>query len=163
MSTSLDDLDPEFRWRVEKTLDLCLNRGVKIRKLCTFRTLEEQARLYRQGRTIAIIRAKAGQLDRLYMRPDLAAILMGVGPQHEPKKVTNSAPGQSLHNYRMAFDGAPEQDDKVIWDPSNPAWNIYGQAARESGLEWAGDWKTFKDFPHIQMPGITWRVLIRKL
>jgi len=55
-----------------------------------------------------------------------------------------------------AVDIAPMIDGEVTWD-----WPLYRklapvfkQAAQDEGvpIEWGGDWKTFKDGPHWQLP-----------
>jgi len=127
---------------------------------CTHRPLESQAKRYRQGRAIGTIRAKADQLDKLYKSPDLAAILMGVGPQLETIIVTYAGPGQSLHNYGMAFDGVPVLNDQLIWDSSKPIWQLYGRLIVESGLRWYGESGTW-DLTHSQLRGVSWRDLIK--
>lgn len=62
----------------------------------------------------------------------------------------------SRHLTGHAVDLAPVIDGKVSWD-----WPLYHklakavkQAARELGvpIEWGGDWKSFKDGPHWQLP-----------
>lgn len=138
---------------------------------CTFRSYSEQAILFRQGRSIAAIREKARQLDELYGRLDLHDILFDVGPQYGDRIVTNAGPGQSLHNYGYAWDGCPLWNGKLIYDDKehnrvpdpieDELWKAYGECAREAGLEWAGDWKRFREMPHCQMPHTDWRELIR--
>ena len=65
--------------------------------------------------------------------------------------VTNARAGQSAHNFGLAFDGAPLIAGRIAWD-AHEQWTIYGQVAASVGLEWAGTWPTFKEYPHIQMP-----------
>lgn len=130
---------------------------------CTFRPLAEQARLFRQGRPLYEIQLKAAELDERWGRPDLAELLMGVGPQYG-RKVTNAAPGQSIHNYRMAMDGCPLRGGKPVWGDETPEdlalWRRYGELAESVGLEWAGRWKRFREMPHIQEPDVDWKVMI---
>ena len=63
---------------------------------------------------------------------------------------------KSRHLDGHAVDLAPILDGEVRWD-----WPLYHQlaaivkdAARLEGvpIEWGGDWKTFKDGPHWQLP-----------
>ena len=66
--------------------------------------------------------------------------------------VTNARGGDSAHNYRIAYDCVPLVNGKAAW--SNTA--LYKQVAeigKKLGLEWAGDWKSFKEFPHFQYTG----------
>ncbi len=151
----------------EKALDfltIAEKRGSDVLIYCTWRSFEEQARLYRQGRSLAAIQNKATELRERYFRPDLAKILMAVGPQHG-NKVTNAGPGQSLHNYRRAFDGCPIIGGKPVWGHETPEekalWSGYGEMIEACGLEWGGRWTGLIDLPHAQEPGANWRDLIR--
>ena len=66
--------------------------------------------------------------------------------------VTRAKAGQSWHNYRCALDVVPLVNGKAIWD--DPAlWKQVGEIGKSCGLEWAGDWVTFKEFPHFQYTG----------
>jgi len=38
-----------------------------------------------------------------------------------------------------------------MWEKRHPHWQVYGAAARDAVLEWAGDWSKFKEFPHVQL------------
>ena len=66
--------------------------------------------------------------------------------------VTKAKAGQSWHNWRCALDVVPLVNGKAIWD--DPAlWKQVGEIGKSCGLEWAGDWVTFKEFPHFQYTG----------
>ena len=66
--------------------------------------------------------------------------------------VTRAKAGQSWHNSRCALDVVPLVNGKAIWD--DPAlWKQVGEIGKSCGLEWAGDWVTFKEFPHFQYTG----------
>jgi|ERR1041385_3968202 peptidoglycan L-alanyl-D-glutamate endopeptidase CwlK len=94
----------------------------------TYRSSEEQAASYAQGRTTP------------------------------GKIVTNAKPGQSLHNYHpaLAFDIAFKKDRQVYW--TIDLFKKFAATARWFGLEWGGDWKTFQDNPHFQVPNYTWQM-----
>lgn len=164
-SRRLSDLHPDTRRKVSTFLALAEDAHFPVLIYCTYREDEEQARLFRQGRTISEIVAKAEELRTEYGRMDLAKLLMDVGPQYG-RRVTNAGPGQSLHRYRYAADGVPLRDGKPIWDDEVPedkaAWARYGELAEAAGLEWSGRWQHFKETPHIQEPGVRWQDLIRE-
>jgi peptidoglycan L-alanyl-D-glutamate endopeptidase CwlK len=61
--------------------------------------------------------------------------------------VTNARGGESWHNYGLAADYVFIVDGRVSWDGP---WDRLGRVARSCGLEWGGDWKRFKDRPHVQ-------------
>ena len=84
------------------------------------RTVEEQNELYAQGRT------KPGKI------------------------VTNAKGGYSYHNFGLAFDFAILKDDgSVNWNVDEK-WKRVGAIGKSLGLEWGGDWTSFKDYPHFQ-------------
>lgn len=164
-SRRLTDLQPAARQRALRLLQGVEDAPFDVLIYCTFRPLEEQARLFRQGRSLLQIQQRAEELDRIWHRPDLAALLIAVGPQPEPRIVTWAGPGQSLHNYGLAFDGVPLRDGKPVWGARATddlsLWRAYGDLGRAAGLEWAGDWSGGKrEFPHMQEPRVDWRELI---
>lgn len=79
-----------------------------------------------------------------------------VARQRELVKKGASQTMKSRHIHGFAVDIAPFVDGQVRWD-----WPLYfqlastvKQAAKDVGVavEWGGDWKTFKDGPHWQLP-----------
>ncbi|NSY59298.1 M15 family metallopeptidase [Agrobacterium tumefaciens] len=71
-------------------------------------------------------------------------------------KTMNSRHLKAANGYSHAVDLAALVGGSVVWD-----WPLYTklakamkQAAKELGipLEWGGDWKSFKDGPHFQLP-----------
>ncbi|PAV30603.1 peptidase [Virgibacillus profundi] len=73
--------------------------------------------------------------------------------------VTYAKAGESYHNYGLAIDYALRNSDgKIIWDihydgnnNGKADWFEVAQVAKELGFEWGGDFKDFKDYPHLQM------------
>lgn len=125
-SRSLSDLDPVVRHMAEGHIAACKAEGIDLLITCTYRDAEEQNRLYAQGRT-----AKGS-------------------------KVTNAKAGQSMHNYRLAYDVVPLRHGKPVWGTKgedNILWQRVGAIGQAHGLEWAGNWKTFKEYPHFQYTG----------
>ena len=69
--------------------------------------------------------------------------------------VTNAKGGESIHNYRLAFDFVPLKDVKPQWN-NLELFKLCGAIANQIGLEWGGDWVKFKDYPHCQfLSGLT--------
>ena len=75
-------------------------------------------------------------------------------------KTMNSRHIKAANGYGHAVDIAPLDNGKVSWN-----WNLYypladavKQAAKDEGVnvEWGGDWKSFKDGPHWQLPWKTY-------
>ncbi|QOV13288.1 M15 family metallopeptidase [Viridibacillus arvi] len=73
--------------------------------------------------------------------------------------VTYSKGGESFHNYGLAFDYAIKNANGGIeWDieydgnhNGESDWFEVAKLAKELGFEWGGDWRKFKDYPHLQM------------
>ena len=107
-----------------------LKMGATALLTCTYRSNEEQARLYAQGRT---------------------------APGHT---VTKAKPGKSRHNVTTpqgkpaaeAFDIVPLVDGKAVWDARHPAWALIGAHGEAVGLQWFGsDDSTYYELPHFQV------------
>lgn len=123
-SRSLDDLVPAARDACQQFLDACTAEGIDVLITSTLRDDESQAALYAQGRT---------------------------APGHV---VTNAKPGQSFHNYGVAFDFVPIVAGKPAWNDID-TFTRCGEIAEGVGLEWAGRWSTFREYAHCQMAGMT--------
>lgn len=63
-------------------------------------------------------------------------------------RVTNAKGGYSIHNYGYAFDVCVIKNGKEIWDDS--AYVPVGKIGESIGLEWGGNWRSLKDYPHFQ-------------
>lgn len=113
----------------QEFLRICSVHGIDVLIYCTKRSLEEQALLYRQGRTTP------------------------------GKIVTFAKPGESAHNFGMAFDCVPMLQGKPQWDPKSPLWASVGPAGESVGLAWAGRWKRFREYPHFEYPN--WRSYVQ--
>lgn len=122
-SRNLSDLLPVVEKMAIRFHKRCLIAGYEILTTSTYRDAESQAKLYAQGRT-------------------------------EPGKiVTYANSGQSYHNYKVAFDIVPIRNGKCVWGTSGKdleTWQAIGTIGKACGLEWAGDWKRFREFPHFQ-------------
>lgn len=70
------------------------------------------------------------------------------------KRVTNARGGYSNHNYGLAVDLCPFKNGKPDWN-AMAVFKDIGKEAAVLGLEWGGNWKSFKDYPHVQLPGLT--------
>ena len=116
---------PVLATRGRSLIDLCGHAGISILVTQGLRTWEEQEALYAKGRT----------------EPP-------IGKEHI---VTQAKGGQSYHNFGLAFDIAVlDAAGKMDWDTSHPGWALAGQLGKTVGLEWGGEWTTFKDLPHFQ-------------
>ena len=91
---------------------------------CTQRSVEEQQKLYALGRTVP------GQ------------------------RVTNVDGVRKLSNHNFtparAVDVAVVVHGKVSWSPADYA--PLGELAKRYGLVWGGSWKSFRDYPNLELP-----------
>lgn len=152
MSRDLDDLIPEVKDKALLVQKACQEAAeFDLLIYCTLRPLEEQARLYRQSRSKSEIDVK---LQKLRNRGFgfIANVIEDVGPCFG-KHVTNAAPGESWHNYAEAWDAVPLVNGKPAWNylEAKPHWDAYGEAVRQAGMFWAGDWTNFREYPHAQL------------
>ena len=122
-SRSLDDLLPAVKARVERFIAAAKAEGIDLLVTSTYRDNESQNALYAQGRTAP------------------------------GKIVTNAKAGESFHNFRCAVDVVPIVAGKPRWDVKDEVWQKIGKLGKAQGLEWAGDWKRFKEYPHFQYTG----------
>lgn len=62
--------------------------------------------------------------------------------------VTNARAGQSWHNFGLAWDIGLFDNGKYV--TAGGPYQKAGPHGRGGEVEWGGDWKSFKDFPHYQ-------------
>ncbi|SEW21499.1 peptidoglycan L-alanyl-D-glutamate endopeptidase CwlK [Chitinophaga sp. YR573] len=88
--------------------------------------------------------------------------LFAQGRTKPGSKVTNAAGGESIHNYGLAFDYALLIDTKISWKVDEN-WKKVAQAFKAKGWTWGGEWKSIKDYPHLENTfGYTWQKLLEK-
>ena len=123
MGRAVHELLPTVQVAANEALAECKRLGIDTLVTCTYRTGEEQAELYAQGRT------KPGKI------------------------VTRAKPGQSFHQYRVALDVYVVEAGKIDWSGTSPKWRKMADIFISQGFEWSGAWKRFKELPHFQMTG----------
>ena len=129
-SRNVNDLHPRLRSLYLRFDQMMRESDVHYIITATYRNNDDQDKLYDSGRTVK------GSI------------------------VTNAKAGQSMHN-AVDLNGAPAsrafdiviiKDGKPDWDIKNPDWKKAGKIGKSVGLEWAGDWVSFKEYPHFQLP-----------
>ena len=151
-SRDINDLHPEVKEKAEIVQQACKEAaGFDLLIYSTLRPLEEQAKLFRQSRSKAEIDLKCTKF-RVRGFDFLADVIQSVGPCYG-NHVTNAAPGESWHNYGEAWDAVPLVGGKPVWSyfDGKEMWNAYGEAVRQVGMHWAGDWTRFREYPHAQL------------
>jgi len=120
------------------------------------RSLDDLAPPAKQLAEAFIAAAKAEGIDLLvtstYRDSESQDALYAQGRTTPGNIVTRAKAGQSWHNWRCALDVVPLVNGKAIWD-DQALWKQVGEIGKSCGLEWAGDWVTFKEFPHFQYTG----------
>ena len=120
------------------------------------RSLDDLAPPAKQRALAFIAAASAKGIDLLvtstYRDSESQDALYAQGRTTPGNIVTRAKAGQSWHNWRCALDVVPLVNGKAIWD-DQALWKQVGEIGKSCGLEWAGDWKTFKEYPHFQYTG----------
>lgn len=123
-SRRLEHLHPVVAAKARALIALAAREGIHLLVTSTLRTFDEQAVIFAQGRS----------------RPG--------------RRVTNARPGQSWHNFGLAFDVVPLVEGKPVWNSCY--WERIGAIGRSLGLVWGGDFRSFKDKPHFEYhPNLT--------
>jgi peptidoglycan L-alanyl-D-glutamate endopeptidase CwlK len=117
-STALSSLDPYVASLAGKFLRLARANNLDVHITNGFRSWDESDRLYAQGRTTP-------------------------GPI-----VSNARGGDSYHNWGLAFDAAPFENNQISNDPTK--FHLMGRLGEQVGLEWGGTFKSIVDLPHFQ-------------
>lgn len=128
-SRDIKDLHPDLQPLCREFMAQANVRKIDPLITCTYRSSEEQNKLYEQGRSL----------------PGLI--------------VTRARGGQSAHNFTIngkpaskAFDVVPLVNGRAMWGETYPAWQVLGEIGMGLGLEWYGarDSK-FHEMPHFQL------------
>ena len=124
VSREITDLTNNTQIKAKAFIGACKACGIDVLIYCTYRSNKDQAELYAQGRT----------------RPG--------------KIVTWSKPGESWHEYRVAFDAVPIVDGKAIFNPTTKLEKTLiatmGSCGEKVGLVWGGRWAQKTDSFHFQ-------------
>jgi hypothetical protein len=167
MAISFNDLVPEFRSPVSQLLQACAAQGVTMVPTESVRAPAQQARYWRQSRSIVEINNAINML-RQQGAPFLADVLLSVGTQNGDE-VTKVLPGNSWHQWGEAIDCFWEVDGKAEWSTIKKVngvngYQVYANEAKKLGLTAGLLWPRFKDAPHVQLrsndnpiaAGLTW-------
>ena len=124
-SRKIEDLIPRLQDLARQHIKLCADQGIDIIITSTYRDAETQNALYARGRN-----GNAGSI------------------------VTNARAGESWHNFQRAYDVVPVKFGKAVYNTSGidgKVWQTLGKIGESLGLEWAGRWVSFKEYPHFQL------------
>lgn len=119
-SREIEDLHPVVQDLCNKFIEKCQEEGIKVIITSTYRDNEKQTQLYNQGRN-----------------------------GNPGKIVTNAKAGQSMHNYKLAFDFCPVVDGNAAWQDTLLFLKCIS-IGKELGLTSGNDFKSIKDMPHFE-------------
>jgi peptidoglycan L-alanyl-D-glutamate endopeptidase CwlK len=121
-SRLLTDLDHRIQYEAGKVVEAWQEAGLDVLITCTYRSNEEQEKLYAQGRTA----------------PGFI--------------VTHAKAGESLHNHRLAIDFVPMVHGKPAWEDDPMFKRIAEVAMKvDPRIAWGGNWRISKrDAPHLE-------------
>lgn len=119
-SREIGQLHPQVQELCKLFITKCQESGIKVIITSTYRDNEKQTQIYNQGRN-----------------------------GNPGKIVTNAKAGQSIHNYRLAFDFCPIVDGKAAWSDTL-LFIKCANIGKSLGLTWGGDFKSIKDMPHFE-------------
>jgi peptidoglycan L-alanyl-D-glutamate endopeptidase CwlK len=128
----IDGLHPKYKPSVQaawEEVQATMPPNIQAILICGARTFAESDALYAIGRTI-----KGDNVSEAHPMGDV---------------VTNAPAGSSFHNYMLAIDFAMitnGKDDFVV----GPHWMEIVAIMKKYGMEWGGDWKSIKDYPHFE-------------
>lgn len=125
---------PRIREYALELIKRAYKEGIRVQISSGFRSNEDQAYIYGQGRPNYVWNGKK------YGRPGSI--------------VSNAQPGTSVHNYGLAIDYflVSEDGNRSLW-VVNDQWRRVAAIAKGMGFEWGGDWRSFRDYPHLQWTG----------
>jgi peptidoglycan LD-endopeptidase CwlK len=115
-------INPKVKDLAVELIKRAYHEGINVQITSGFRSYSAQNALYAQGRT----------------RPG--------------NVVTNARAGQSIHNFGLAIDYVllDWDGDRAIWTVTNE-WRRVAAIGKSLGFQWGGDWRSFRDYPHLDM------------
>jgi peptidoglycan LD-endopeptidase CwlK len=149
-SRNINDLDKEFKQKIEILLETCNKKGYVFVPFSTLRGPEMQAKLYCSGRTDTELRRLVRRLENQKAK-NISKLINSNIVSRSANRKTNALPGQSWHQHGLAVDCFLQINQKADWN-NLKAYRVYGEEAKKLGLYWGGDFKKLKDLVHVQLP-----------
>lgn len=170
MSKRLEDLNEKTQVAIRNALKECEAKKIQVVVTYTFRTYEEQAALYAQGRKplneVNALREKAGMFPiKEYLGKDKKVHSDNeyIVTNCDGIQIAKGGKGRSAHQLGNAVDVVPDMDEseKEVpgWPiPSDPRWKEISDILKSHGFIWGGDWTKEKDgldpdYPHYEYKG----------
>ena len=121
----LAGVDPELAAKIRRILNAMQALGFPMMVTDGFRTVQQQKRLFAQGRTPSVPGPIVTRADGVVVR-------------------SNHQDGRAVDCTFLDANGKPR------WIDADP-WELYGCAAEALGLKWGGRWRR-PDRPHLELP-----------
>lgn len=132
----LDLLHPDFRPMVDRFLAKCIEAGIMVMIVETWRSQEAHEEDVKNGRSWV---TKSNHQNALvsvwgWQGEIPAALAIDVAPYDQ----------YQLHG-----------PDKLKWDGADPVWQRLGEIGESLGMKWGGRWKTVPpDMAHFEAPWV---------
>lgn len=122
MGRDITKCHPKLQILAARLIEECRKKGFIVKLGECYRTVDEQNKLYAQGRT------EKGSI-----------VTYAKGTDYN-----------SMHQWGVAFD-IIRNDGKGAYNNSDGWFKKVGRIGKDLGLEWGGDWTTPVDLPHFQL------------
>ncbi|ARI79112.1 hypothetical protein HM131_04580 [Halobacillus mangrovi] len=128
----MGDVEERVAEKAAQLISMAYMEGIFVQISSGYRSLEEQARLYGKGRPSYSWNGRNyGQSGNI---------------------VTYAKPGESIHNKGRAIDFfLVSKDGRTALWKVDKNWYRVGAIGKSLGFTWGGDWKSFKDYPHLEL------------
>ncbi|WP_062514814.1 peptidoglycan-binding protein [Halobacillus sp. KGW1] len=139
----IGEVHMEVKKKVIELIDAAYEEGIAVQMSSGYRSHTQQAAIYGQGRP--------------------GYHWNGVHYGSAGRIVTYAEPGESNHHSGRAVDFflvSPEGNE-ALWVVDS-RWRRVAALAKELGFSWGGDWKSFKDYAHLEwMEAEEWAVVLK--
>ena len=138
-------LRPKTKKLCELFIEACRKAGINLVITQTLRSMYEQDAYYSQGRELlSTVNAKRKKAN-----------LQPITEKENKSIITKAIAGSSPHNYGLAWDIACIVNGKVDYN-NLELYKTCGSIAKPINfegytIEWGGDFKSIKDYPHFQL------------
>jgi peptidoglycan L-alanyl-D-glutamate endopeptidase CwlK len=126
--TRLEEVHPKVAAAIRQLSEMLAAESIEIRVTQALRSWAQQQALWQEGR-------------------DSQGNVIGT-------VVTDAKAGYSWHNFGLATDVAPFDANGPDWNIKHPAWQRIVAVGVSLGLVSGSEWRTFPDWPHLQLSGI---------
>ena len=143
----IEKLRPKTKELCKMFIAECKKQGIDVIITQTERSIDLQNAYYAQGRqSLSVVNGKRKAVG-----------LQPISEKENKSTVTNAIGGSSPHNYGLAWDFVVLTNGKADWN-NITLFKKCGEIAKSLSLdgytlESGSDFKSFKDYPHVQMKG----------